>query len=74
MKTKRVKARRWRLWVSGSIALLLILAATLVGSASLMFPWVLSHPEKVQSFLSEQLRRPVRFERLTGQWRSTGPI
>jgi len=73
-KTRVSKAKRLRRWISGLIALSLILAATVIGTASLMFPWLLSHPEKVQSFLSERLKRPVQFERLTGRWRAQGPI
>ncbi len=73
MKTKVAKARRWRLWITGFIAICLILMATLVGSASLLFPWLLSHPERVQAFLSERLQRPVRFDSISGEWRATGP-
>jgi uncharacterized protein (TIGR02099 family) len=58
----------------GLVAVTLIAAATLVGAASMMFPWLLSHPEKVQQFLSEQLKRPVQFGRLSGQWHAQGPI
>lgn len=73
MKTKVAKPRRWRLWIMGSIALALIVMATVVGSASLMFPWLLSHPERVEQFLSERLQRPVRFDSISGEWRASGP-
>lgn len=74
MKHLAAKASRWRLLITGGIALTLILMATLVGLASMMFPWLLSHPERVESFLSTQLDRPVRFERIAGEWRARGPI
>lgn len=74
MKARVAKAGRWRLWISGLVALVLILMATLIGGASLMFPWLLSHPERVQEFLSERLQRPVQFARLSGEWRAEGPI
>ena len=74
MKTRVKKPSRWRLCLSGLIALTLILMATLIGAASMMFPWLLSHPEKVQTFLSEQLKRPVQFSRLAGHWHAQGPI
>ncbi len=74
VKTRVAKAGRWRLWITGSLALALILMASVVGIASLMFPWMLSHPEKVQSFLVERLKRPVAFAKLSGEWRPGGPL
>jgi uncharacterized protein (TIGR02099 family) len=74
LKTRVAKAGRWRLWITGTLALVLILMASLVGCASLMFPWMLSHPEKVQSFLADRLKRPVAFAKLSGEWRPEGPL
>jgi uncharacterized protein (TIGR02099 family) len=62
------------LWLKGIVAFAVIGMALVVGFAGLALPWILSHPEKVQSFLSERLKRPVRFARLTGQWYATGPV
>ena len=69
-----VKRRPRGRWWIGPIALLLIVLAALTGSAGLMFPWLLSHPQRVQQFLSTELHRPVSFQRLTGHWRPTGPV
>jgi uncharacterized protein (TIGR02099 family) len=62
------------LWLKGIVAFAVIGMALVVGFAGLALPWVLSHPEKVQSFLSERLKRPVRFAQLSGQWFATGPV
>lgn len=74
MNPERARRRRIRRWILFGVGGLLILAATLVGGMSLMFPWLLAHPERVQAFLSERLKRPVSFARLDGEWLPGGPI
>lgn len=74
MISRVVKASRWRLWILGSLAAIVISMGALVGIAALLFPWILSHPEKIQTFLSEQLQQPVFFKKLSGEWRANGPI
>ncbi len=69
--------RRWRrirLGVKATIAFAVIGMALVIGTAGLMLPWVVSHPEKVQRFLSERLDRQVTFAELRGDWTPTGPV
>ena len=74
MNPERARRRRIRRRLLFAVGGLLILAATLVGGMSLMFPWVLAHPERVQAFLSDRLQRPVNFARLDGEWLPGGPL
>ena len=74
MNPERARRRRIRRRVLFAVGGLLILAATLVGGMSLMFPWLLAHPERVQAFLSDRLQRPVSFARLEGEWLPGGPL
>lgn len=69
-----VKRRPRGRWWIGPIAVVLILLAAFTSAAGLMFPWLLSHPQRVQEFLSAQINRPVSFKRLTGHWRPGGPV
>lgn len=71
---ERVRRRRIRRRIVFGVGGLLIVVAAIMGGASLLFPWVLAHPEKVQSFLSERLKRPVAFAQLDGEWQPGGPI
>ncbi len=73
MKPERAR-RRLRRWLLLGVAGLLIAAATIVGGFSLMFPWLLAHPERVQQFLSDRLHRPVSFAGLQGEWLPEGPV
>jgi uncharacterized protein (TIGR02099 family) len=66
--------RRFRLGVKAVIAFGVIGMALVVGTAGLMLPWVVGHPEKVQRFLSDRLQREVTFSRLHGDWTPTGPV
>jgi len=66
--------RRLRRWLLLGVGGLLIAAAALIGGFSLMFPWLLAHPERVQQFLSERLHRPVSFAQLQGEWLPEGPV
>ena len=59
MNPERARRRRIRRRILFGVAGLLILAATMMGGLSLLFPWVLAHPERVQQFLSDRLQRPV---------------
>ena len=70
----RARRRRIRRRILFGVGGLLILAAAVMGGLSLLFPWVLAHPEKVQAFLSERLKRPVAFATLDGEWQPGGPI
>lgn len=74
MNPERARRRRIRRRVLFGVGGLLILAAAIMGGLSLMFPWVLAHPERVQAFLSERLKRPVGFAQLDGEWLPGGPI
>lgn len=60
--------------VEAVVAGVIIAAALVVGTLGLFLPWFVNHPEKVQRFLSDQLRRPVTFEHLDGQWTASGPV
>lgn len=74
MNPDRARRRRIRRRIIFGVGGLLILAAAIMGGLSLLFPWVLAHPEKVQDFLSERLKRPVSFATLDGEWLPAGPI
>ncbi len=71
---KRVRVRRLRFMVYGTLATLLIAAAAFMGLAGLAFPWVLDHPERVEAYLAERLNREVKFGRLGGEWQPNGPL
>lgn len=73
MNPERARRRRIRRRILFGVGGLLILAAAIMGGLSLLFPWVLAHPEKVQSFLAERLKRPVTFAKLDGEWLPGGP-
>lgn len=70
---ERARRRRIRRRILFGVGGLLILAATLMGGLSLLFPWMLAHPERVQQFLAERLKRPVTFAKLDGEWLPEGP-
>ncbi|HQW80936.1 MAG TPA: YhdP family protein [Pseudomonadota bacterium] len=74
MNPERARRRRIRRRILFGVAGLLILAATMMGGLSLLFPWVLAHPERVQQFLSDRLQRPVGFVALDGEWLPGGPV
>ncbi|MBL0042006.1 MAG: TIGR02099 family protein [Xanthomonadales bacterium] len=74
MNPERARRRRVRRRILFGVGGLLILAATLMGGLSLLFPWVLAHPERVQQFLSDRLHRPVNFATLDGEWLPGGPV
>lgn len=71
---KRFRTRRLRFLIYGTLASLLILGAAFMGLAGLAFPWVLDHPERVEAFLAERLKREVHFGALRGAWENNGPI
>ena len=71
------RQRRWRrigLFTKGTIAVVVIGMALVVGSAGLALPWVVAHPHKVQDFLSARMGRPVTIGSLTGDWTVVGPV
>jgi uncharacterized protein YhdP len=70
----RLRWRRARRTMFGVLGVGIIILATLIGAAGIAFPWVLAHPEKVRDFLSERLKRPVRFAKLHGDWTWSGPV
>lgn len=71
---RKLRTRRLRFMVYGTLASLLIAAAAVMGLAGLAFPWVLDHPERVAAFLAERLKREVSFGRLGGEWQPNGPF
>lgn len=70
----RRRVRRARLLLQAAFALGAIVLALLVGLTQLALPWIVSHPERVSAFLSERVGRPVRIDRVDGNWESTGPL
>jgi uncharacterized protein (TIGR02099 family) len=71
------RQRRWRrigLLAKGTIAVLVIGMALVVGSAGLALPWVVAHPHQVQDFLSARMGRAVTIGSLTGEWTVVGPV
>jgi uncharacterized protein YhdP len=68
------RRRRVRLAIKGAIAFVVIGGAVVLASVGVAMPWLVSHPEKVRAFLSEKLRRPVTFQKLTGEWTPRGPV
>lgn len=71
---KRLRTRRLRFLIYGTLAGLLIVAAAFMGLAGLAFPWVLDHPERVEAMLAERLQRDVEIGNLRGNWENNGPI
>ena len=65
---RRVRRNLWNL-----VALLIIVAALAAGLVQLGLPWLVRNPQKVESWLSERLQRPVSVGKITSRWLRGGP-
>ncbi|MBB5015718.1 YhdP family protein [Rehaibacterium terrae] len=74
MSPLRRHLRHLRRWLAYGLAVLLIVAAVLVGVANQLLPLLERHPERVAGWLSERVGQPVRFERLHAGWTRRGPL
>jgi uncharacterized protein (TIGR02099 family) len=72
--TWRRRIHRTRLWLQALFASVVIVLAVVIGVTQIALPWIASHPEKISTFLSERLKRPVHIERAEGHWEGGGPL
>jgi len=64
-------ARRWLVY---GVAVVLVLAATLMAAASQLLPLVAQHPGKIAVWLSEQTGQPIRIASSAAVWTRRGPL
>lgn len=74
LSTAQRRWRRIRRGLKAAVAFAIIGMACVVAAASLALPWVVANPGRVQALLSDRLGQPVHFARITGQWRTSGPL
>lgn len=55
-------------------AVLLVLAAMLVGLANQFLPLLERHPDRIAAWLSERVGQPVAFDRVNAFWTRRGPL
>lgn len=70
----RRRLRRSRRYLVYGVAVLLVLAAMLVGVANQLLPLVERHPDRIAAWLSERVGQPVHFERVSASWTRRGPL
>ncbi|HET9484194.1 MAG TPA: hypothetical protein VFO79_09580, partial [Xanthomonadales bacterium] len=70
----RRKLHRLRLGIEAFVALVVIAGALVIGSAGLLLPWLVQHPDRVEAFLAKRLGRAVAIERVEGDWNPSGPV
>jgi len=63
-----------RLGVQALLATVIISSAIVAGLGQLALPWISAHPERVSTYLSERLQRPVRIELVDAHWERNGPL
>ncbi|HEX5353142.1 MAG TPA: YhdP family protein [Rhodanobacteraceae bacterium] len=66
--------RRARFAAMALVALLLIVAALVVGVVQLLLPLATHYPDFVARQLSERLHRPVQFAAIASEWQPSGPL
>lgn len=64
-------ARRWLVYGG---AVLLVLVATLMATASQLLPWVARHPDQIAAWLSQQAGQPVSVAKAKAVWTRRGPL
>lgn len=68
------RIRRLRLWLQALFATAVIALALLVGLVRIALPWIVAHPQRISTFLSERMNRPVSIERVEGRSERDGPL
>ena len=72
------RSRRWlsklRRWVAGSLAVYLVLSATLVALLSQLLPLLNQHPQQVANWLQQQIQQPVELAAVDARWSRSGPL
>lgn len=72
------RSRRWlrklRRWVVGTLAVSLVLGATLVALLSQLLPLLNQHPQQVASWLQRQIQQPVELTAVDARWSRSGPL
>ncbi|MGN7725778.1 YhdP family protein [Luteimonas sp. 22616] len=67
---RRVRRGAWY-----AVAVVLVVMALVAGIVSqVLLPWAEQHPERIESWLSAQANRSVRFDRVQTQWTRRGPL
>ncbi|MDR2013544.1 MAG: TIGR02099 family protein [Rhodanobacter sp.] len=70
----RVLLRRLRFALLAVVSTCVILLGVLAGLTQLVMPWLASHPQHVEHWLSTRLQRPVTIGHLSGAWVNGGPL
>ena len=70
----RHRLRRARFVIGALVAGLLIAGAVAMGLMQLLLPLVARDPDRLATFLSERLHRPVHFRSVQGLWQPSGPL
>ncbi len=69
-----MRMRRLRFALQALAATFVIVLGMLAGLTQLAMPWLQSHPQHVEHWLSAKLARPVHIGHLTGSWIGGGPV
>jgi len=70
----RIALRRFGAVVWTAVSMLIILAAIVVGVAQLLLPFAPRFQPEIETWLSEQLGRPVTVAAVGADWETTGPV
>jgi uncharacterized protein (TIGR02099 family) len=68
------RLRHARRWLAYALAVLVVLAATVVGIASQLLPLVQREPQRIAAWLSAQSGQPVQLASAEAAWTRRGPL
>ncbi|ANB17741.1 TIGR02099 family protein [Dokdonella koreensis DS-123] len=69
----RRRWRRVRRAVAATLATIVIALGVLVGIGQLVVPWLVRNPDRVETWLSERIHRPVTIGHIAARWVRGGP-
>lgn len=68
------RLRHARRWLAYALAVLVVLAATVVGIASQLLPLVQREPQRIAAWLSAQSGQPIQLASADAAWTRRGPL
>ena len=68
------RLRHARRWLAYALAVLVVLAATVVGIASQLLPLVQREPQRIAAWLSAQSGQPIQLASAEAAWTRRGPL
>ncbi|MEO8804334.1 MAG: YhdP family protein [Rudaea sp.] len=74
MTPRQRRIHHLRLWLQALFATIVIVLALTVSLVRIALPWIVSHPQKISTLLSERLNRTVSIDRVEGRSESDGPV